>query len=75
MKYFIGFSQYGIDLPDGLKTKDEMINAYVESMGGSQTAFDHFLNHMHFFEDNIKEAEIVKEENNDSGTSMQEATN
>lgn len=73
MKYFIGFSQYGIDLPDGLKTKDEMINAYVESMGGSQTAFDHFLNHMHFFEDNIKEAEIIEE--NGSSSSVQEVTN
>lgn len=75
MKYFIGFSQYGVELPNGLKTKDEMINAYVQSMGGAQLAFDHFLKHLHFFEDNIKEAKIVKEKNNDSGTSVQEATN
>lgn len=62
MKYYIGFSQYGIELPDGLKTQDELVNAYVQLMGGSQLAFDHFLNHMHFFEDNIKEVEIIKEE-------------
>jgi len=73
MKYFIGFSQYGIELPDGLKTKDEMINAYIEIMGGSQAAFDHFLNHVHFFEDNIKDAEIIEE--NGSSSSVQEVTN
>ena len=73
MKYFIGFSQYGIELPDGLKTKDEMINAYIKIMGGSQAAFDHFLNHVHFFEDNIKDAEIIEE--NGSSSSVQEVTN
>ena len=73
MKYFIGFSQYSIELPDGLKTKDEMINAYIEIMGGSQAAFDHFLNHVHFFEDNIKDAEIIEE--NGSSSSVQEVTN
>lgn len=73
MKYFIGFSQYGIEFPDGLKTKDEMINAYIEIMGGPQAAFNRFLNHVHFFEDNIKDAEIIEE--NGSSSSVQEVTN
>ena len=73
MKYFIGFSQYGIELPNELKTKDEMTNAYIQSMGGSQAAFNHFLNHVHFFEDNIKDAKIIEE--NGSSSSMQEVTN
>lgn len=75
MKYSISFSQYGIDLPTGLKTKDELINAYAQYMGGTQAIFDYFLKYVNFFEDNIKDGKIIENIDNDTGSVLQEVTN
>lgn len=62
MKYIIGYSKYGLDLNVGSNpSKDELIRAFIEAMGGPQNAFDHFLRHVSFIEDTIKDAEIIKE--------------
>jgi len=75
MKYFIRFNQFGIDIPDQFKTKDEILNVYIAQMGGPQYALDYFLKHLHLYRDNIKDAEIIQEENDGSIVSLQETPN
>lgn len=62
MKYIVGYSKYGLDLNiKSNSSRDEMIKAFIEVMGGPQNTFDHFLRHVSFIEDTIKDAEIIKE--------------
>jgi len=75
MKYFIRYNQFGIDVPDNLKKKDEILNAYVAQMGGPQYVLEYFLKHLHLYRDNIKDAEIIEEENNGPIDGLQETTN
>jgi len=76
MKYFIRFNQFGINAPDELKTKDEILNAYVMQMGGPNNALNYFLKHLHLYRDNIPDVEILEEENNNGlVVSVQETPN
>lgn len=74
MKFIMGYSRYGIELNANKEaTKDELISAYLQQYGGPQGALDHFLKHVYFIEDTIKDAEII--ENNGPRSSSENPTN
>ena len=51
-RFVICYSRWGLEL--GGKTKEELIDAYLKSVGGLQNAVDHFIKHMTFIEDTSK---------------------
>lgn len=61
MKYIVGYTKYGLDLNVGPNpSKDELLTAYIQAMGGPQNAFDHFLRYASFIEDTIPDAVVIK---------------
>lgn len=66
MKYYLGYSRYGLELQG--KTREELIQSYINVMGGAQNALTHFLNNLIILEDNIKDAKVIN--NNDVGTML-----
>lgn len=62
MKYIVGFTQYGLDLDvPANSTKDDLINAYLRTLGGPQNAFNYILRYASFVEDTIKDATIIED--------------
>jgi hypothetical protein len=65
MKCILKYSRYGIDLdiPNNA-SKANITEAYLQQYGGPEAVLKHFLNHASFFGDDIKDATIIKDDNN-----------
>lgn len=66
MKYYLGYSRYGLELQG--KTREELIQSYINVMGGAENVLTHFLNNMLILKDNIQDAKIIN--NDDAGTML-----
>lgn len=58
MEYIIGFSQFGVNLTG--QSRQELLQDYVNKMGGPQNLFNLFIERMSIIPDISKEAEIVE---------------
>ena len=63
-RYVICYSRWGLELEGN--TREELINAYLGSIGGPQNAFNHFMNHLSFAEDTSK---VIESENKNDDSS------
>ena len=61
MRYTLCYSRWGLELEGS--TKEELINAYLRSIGGPQNAFNHFMKHLYFIEDTSKVIEVNDDSN------------
>lgn len=59
MKYIVAFKHYGLDLNVKENATDsELCEAYLEALGGPQNAYNHFMRHLIFIEDTIKDIDV-----------------
>lgn len=70
MRYTLCYSRWGLELEGS--TKEELINAYLRSIGGPQNAFNHFMKHLCFTEDTSK---VIEVDDNSDRDNSKEITN